>query len=213
MATLVLTAVSSVLTRGAGGWLGILAGAAARLRAAISTQLCSERPSGRKDRARQSAGPGFDGRCCSPGNGGPGRLSGQIIWASRLKEVAKTESSGGGKGGGGSQVKTTTYTYYANFAVALCEGAIDRVGRVWADGKPLDMKNVTMRSTRARPPRTRISLIQGIEGAAGTPAYRGTAYVVFDNLDLTPFGNRIPQLSFEVFRGYRCRVGLLWKMP
>ncbi len=30
--------------------------------------------------------------------------------------------------------------------------------------------------------------------------YRGTAYVMFEELDLTPFGNRIPQLSFEVFR-------------
>ncbi|SHF32187.1 Putative phage tail protein [Ruegeria intermedia] len=37
-------------------------------------------------------------------------------------------------------------------------------------------------------------------GAEGAPAYRGTAYVVFEELDLTSFGNRIPQLSFEVFR-------------
>ena len=41
-------------------------------------------------------------------------------------------------------------------------------------------------------------LIEAIEGAA--PAYRGTAYVVFENLDLTPYGNRIPQFNFEVFR-------------
>ena len=32
------------------------------------------------------------------------------------------------------------------------------------------------------------------------PAYRGTAYVVIENLDLTPYGNRIPQFNFEVFR-------------
>ena len=48
-------------------------------------------------------------------------------------------------------------------------------------------------------------LIEAIEGEA--PAYRGTAYVVFENLDLTPYGNRIPQFNFEVFRrppaGYR----------
>ncbi|KPP86167.1 MAG: hypothetical protein HLUCCO07_05020, partial [Rhodobacteraceae bacterium HLUCCO07] len=29
--------------------------------------------------------------------------------------------------------------------------------------------------------------------------WRDTAYVVFEELDLSPFGNRIPQLSFEVF--------------
>ena len=37
-------------------------------------------------------------------------------------------------------------------------------------------------------------------GAANTPAYRGTAYVVFEDLPLGNYGNRIPQLSFEVFR-------------
>ncbi|PIE14921.1 MAG: hypothetical protein CSA70_00770 [Rhodobacterales bacterium] len=37
-------------------------------------------------------------------------------------------------------------------------------------------------------------------GMARTPAYRGTAYVVFEDLPLGDYGNRIPQLSFEVFR-------------
>ena len=32
------------------------------------------------------------------------------------------------------------------------------------------------------------------------PAYRGVAYVVFERLPLANFGNRIPQLSFEVVR-------------
>ena len=32
------------------------------------------------------------------------------------------------------------------------------------------------------------------------PAYRGLAYVVFERLPLANFGNRIPQLSFEVVR-------------
>ena len=32
------------------------------------------------------------------------------------------------------------------------------------------------------------------------PAYRGLAYVVIEDLDLSPFGNRLPQFSFEVIR-------------
>jgi hypothetical protein len=32
------------------------------------------------------------------------------------------------------------------------------------------------------------------------PAYRGTAYVVIEDLDLARFGNRVPQFSFEVVR-------------
>ena len=41
-------------------------------------------------------------------------------------------------------------------------------------------------------------LIVAKEGEA--PAYRGLAYVVFERLPLADFGNRIPQLSFEVLR-------------
>jgi hypothetical protein len=41
-------------------------------------------------------------------------------------------------------------------------------------------------------------LIQAVEGADRTPAYRGLAYVVMERLYITPYGNRLPQLSFEV---------------
>ena len=38
------------------------------------------------------------------------------------------------------------------------------------------------------------------KGSATLPAYRGTAYVVFEDLELGPYGNRVPQFSFEVVR-------------
>ena len=41
-------------------------------------------------------------------------------------------------------------------------------------------------------------LISAVQSTA--PAYRGTAYVVFERLALEAFGNRLPQLSFEVIR-------------
>jgi hypothetical protein len=40
-------------------------------------------------------------------------------------------------------------------------------------------------------------LIESIEGQA--PAFRGLSYVVFEDLPLEAFGDRLPQLSFEVF--------------
>ena len=43
-------------------------------------------------------------------------------------------------------------------------------------------------------------LIVAKEGVANVPAYRGLAYVVFERLPLSDFGNRIPQLSFEIVR-------------
>jgi len=42
------------------------------------------------------------------------------------------------------------------------------------------------------------SLIEAHVGAGNTPAYRGTAYVVFENLQLGDYGNRMPNLEFEV---------------
>lgn len=126
---------------------------------------------------------------------GRARLTGQIIWATKFEEVSETE--GGGKGG--PQVSTTTFSYFANFAVALCEGPISRIGRIWADGKLLDQAAFTFRVHFGDEAQEADSLIAAKE-EGDAPAYRGTAYVVFERMPLADFGNRIPQLSFEVFR-------------
>jgi hypothetical protein len=135
---------------------------------------------------------------------GRARVAGQMIWATQLEETSRTESSGGKGMGGG--VSTTTYSYYANFAVGLCEGEIGKVLRVWADGKPLDLGNLTLRVYNGSEEQDADPLIVAKEGEA--PAYRGLAYVVFERLPLASFGNRIPQLSFEIVRP----VGALERM-
>ncbi|MBB5046541.1 hypothetical protein HNR60_001289 [Rhodopseudomonas rhenobacensis] len=131
---------------------------------------------------------------------GRARLSGQVIWATDLEEVISSETSSGGKGSGGQSTTTTTYAYFANFAVGLCEGVIGRVGRIWADGKPLDLAQLSIRVHRGTEQQSADELIVAKEGAADAPAYRGLAYVVFERLPLKDFGNRIPQLSFEIIR-------------
>jgi hypothetical protein len=129
------------------------------------------------------------------------RVGGNIIWATDFREETKTTTQGGGKGGGGGgKVKTTEYFYYASFAVALCEGPITGIGRIWADGKLLDTAGITWRWYPGDESQTADPFISAKMGAANTPAYRGTAYVVFEDLPLGNYGNRIPQLSFEVFR-------------
>ncbi|PRX28669.1 Putative phage tail protein [Meinhardsimonia xiamenensis] len=127
------------------------------------------------------------------------RLGGNIIWATDFTEHVNTTTQGGGKGGGPS-VTTTEYSYTASFAVALCEGPITGIGRIWADGELLDTSTVTWRWYPGDEAQAADPFIAAKMGAEGAPAYRGTAYVVFEELDLTPFGNRIPQLSVEVFR-------------
>jgi len=128
------------------------------------------------------------------------RLAGQVIWATRLRmETASSTQKVGGKGlGGGQKVTTTQHLYYANFAIGLCEGPITGIGRVWADGKLLDRSGINHRVYRGTDDQQPDPLIMAKEGSA--PAYRGTAYIVFEDLALEDFGNRLPQLEFEVFR-------------
>lgn len=129
------------------------------------------------------------------------RLAGQLIWSTQFKETATTSSNGGGKGmGGGNQTETTTYSYAVSFAVALCEGPITRIGRIWADGNLLDLSQISFRVHEGTETQLPDSTIEAVEGAGAVSAYRGVAYVVFDDLALSAFGNRIPQLTFEVFR-------------
>lgn len=124
---------------------------------------------------------------------GRARVGGQVIWAARFRERRIEGRVGGSKG-----QKTTAYAYSLSFAVAVAEGPIDGIGRVWADGRVMDLSGVTMRVHRGTEHQLTDPLIAAIEGEA--PAYRGVAYVVFEDLALEPFGNRPPQLSFEVFR-------------
>jgi hypothetical protein len=124
---------------------------------------------------------------------GRARVGGQVIWAARFRERRIEGRVGGSKG-----QRTTAYAYSLSFAVAVAEGPIDGIGRVWADGRVMDLSGVTMRVHRGTEDQLPDPLIAAIEGDA--PAYRGVAYVVFEDLPLEPFGNRPPQLSFEVFR-------------
>lgn len=125
------------------------------------------------------------------------RVGGQVIWATRFQE--NTATSGGGKSTS-SGPKTTEYSYSISLAIALCEGEITRVGRIWADGNEIAPADLNMRVYTGAMDQDPDPKIEAVEGAGMAPAYRGTAYMMLEDLDLSQFGNRIPQLTFEVFR-------------
>lgn len=127
------------------------------------------------------------------------RIAGQVIWAARFKEHAEETESGGGKGGG-PRATSRNYRYTLSFAVGLCEGPVARIGRIWANGEPVDPSGILWRLHAGTEDQAPDALIEAIEGAEAAPAYRGLAYVVFEDLPLEQFGNTIPQLSFEVVR-------------
>ncbi|MEQ9507074.1 MAG: glycoside hydrolase/phage tail family protein [Hyphomonas sp.] len=120
------------------------------------------------------------------------RVGGELIWASRFKEIRTTERAGKG----GPRIEHSRYS--VSLAVALGEGPVARIVRAWANGEPFDLSGVLHRMYPGTEEQEADPLIEMIEDAA--PAYRGLAYLVFEDLPLEQFGNRLPQLSFEVLR-------------
>ncbi len=133
---------------------------------------------------------------------GMARIGGNIIWSQPIKETITTTTSsagGGGKGGGGKISQTSSsYSYSVTIAIAVCEGEVSDIVRIWADAKQLDTSQYTLRIYKGDETQLPDSLIQSIEGINQTPAYRGIAYVVFEDFPLADYGNRIPNFSFEV---------------
>ena len=128
------------------------------------------------------------------------RVGGNIIWATDFREeYTETRQGGGGKGGGGGVV-VEEYSYFASIAVAIATGPIGGIGRIWADGSAFDVPGAIWRLHRGTETQMPDPFIEATMGTGLAPAYRGTAYVVFENLPLAIFGNRLPQLSFEVYR-------------
>lgn len=206
MATLVLGTIGSALGGTFGGPIGAVLGKA------VGSFLGNALDHSLFGQATHREGPrlaNLDVQASTEGSGVPiafgrVRLAGQVIWSTRFEEVATTTrhstgGKGGGGGGGSAQPTTSTsYSYFGNLAIGLCEGTIASVSRVWADGKLLDLNTVTMRIYRGSEDQSPDPLITSKEGAS--PAFRGTAYVVFERLPLNSFGNRLPQLSFEIIR-------------
>ncbi|HDZ80199.1 MAG TPA: host specificity protein [Roseobacter sp.] len=126
------------------------------------------------------------------------RIGGQVIWASDFAETT-TVSGGGGKGAPATP-RTTEYSYTLSVAIALCEGEITGISRIWADGVVVAERDLNMSVYQGTGDQLPDPTISAIEGADNVPAYRGTAYVVMENLALGQFGNRLPQFSFEVMR-------------
>jgi hypothetical protein len=138
------------------------------------------------------------------------RIAGNVIWSTGLTEASKkNKTGGGGSGGGGGSY--TTYSYSTDCAVALCEGTITGIRRIWADTKLIydASENATLETLQASVKNnirfytgseTQLCdpLIQAVEGT--DLAYRGTAYVVFEDFQLADYGNRLPNFSFEVVK-------------
>jgi hypothetical protein len=208
MATLVLSTVGNVVGTALGGPFG---GAIGQVIGAVSGSLIDKSLSAPGQKTRVVQGPRLaDVSGLSSTEGDPiprlygrARIGGTLIWATRPLEVANTtvqRAAAPSKGTSGPKTAQTTYAYYANLAVGLCEGEIAFVRRIWADGREIDQTQITLRVHPGTPDQAPDPLIVAKEGVENAPAYRGLAYIVFEQLPLADYGNRIPQFTFEVIR-------------
>jgi hypothetical protein len=124
------------------------------------------------------------------------RVAGQVIWATEFVETVRRRRTGKGA----PKPKVNEYSYSVSLAIGLCEGEILRVGRIWADGNEISALDLNMRVYPGSETQLPDPLIEAVEGAGLAPAYRGLAYVVIEGLELSSYGNRVPQFSFEVVR-------------
>ncbi len=193
MATLVFTAVGSLFGAPLVGALGAVAGSA------IDAKIFGPRGGPREGpRLSELKLTTSSYGAPIPRQFGRMRVAGQMIWATDL--VEHKDKQGGGKSG----PSVTNYSYSVSFAVALSSRPLLGIGRIWADGKLLrgeagDLKvGGSFRFHSGGGDQKLDPLIASAEPAGMCPAYRGTAYAVFEDLQLSEFGNRIPALSFEV---------------
>lgn len=137
-----------------------------------------------------------------------------IIWAEEIREVKRRRKTKGGK--------FNDYTYYGTWAVAIADHLIDGVTRIWFDkhlvydltgAGPVtpfqfadrftlsDYVRVYNGTEDQEPDPRMLATVEEKEGVGSCPAYRGVAYVVFEEVPLEKVGNRIPQITIEAVAG------------
>lgn len=140
-------------------------------------------------------------------------VMGNVIWLenNKLKETVRKKKSGG-KGGGGSSEPTKTYSYSATFHLALCEGPIAGVRRIWCGDNLIynagssDLETIIASNEAAKgwklylgtddqlpDPRYEADL-----GVGQVSAHRGLAYIAFYDFKLADYSNSLQGAQFKV---------------
>lgn len=138
---------------------------------------------------------------------GTGAVGGNIIAKGDLikKKKRKRQSKGG-------PIQETEH-FYMTYAIRICEGPITGLLRVWEDEKlsydvRLTGSLVSAEENNKYASNFKVYLggedqlpdpdLEVVFGVGDTPAFRGTAYLVFPNRDLTERQGSVPNYRFEV---------------
>lgn len=142
---------------------------------------------------------------------GTAKIAGTLIWAGPRREV---EVDSGGKGSGTEQV---TYEAHQDFAILVCESSqikgssiesvliIEQDGKIVYDIRPESKIAVSSQKWRANKDfmfggedQLPHPTMEADTGVGKTPAYRDRLVIVFKDVNLSQFGDRIPSYLFTV---------------
>jgi len=156
-----------------------------------------------------------------------------VFWSPKIKEertVRRRRVSA--KGGRGSVSRETEYKYYGNFAVLVGQPAnngVQNINRIWLngelyynDGVDVTGQNRIQSNSSQVTKEIRLSqhlefylgtdfqepspTIESFEGSGNVPAFRKKCYIVFRDLPLANFGNRLPRVDVEVIERNNLKV-------
>lgn len=127
------------------------------------------------------------------------RVAGNLIWYGDFTTIEhKTTTQQGGKGGGGVTQEDIKYTYEAAVMLALCEGEIQGVGRIWRDKEKFDsLAQLRLTLMRGGDEQLLWTHLAQAKHAGQALSYSGTAYLCSPNYELTKSA-QIYQHNFEV---------------
>lgn len=130
---------------------------------------------------------------------GRARVAGNLIWYGDFTTIeTKTTTRQGGKGGGGVKQEDTSYTYEAAVMMALCEGEIKGIGRIWRDKEKFEsLSQLRLNLAKGGDEQPTWTHLQQPKHQAQAINYSGTAYIYSPNYELTKSA-QIYSHNFEV---------------
>lgn len=126
------------------------------------------------------------------------RLSGNIMWCSKIRKDTVTTAARmtkSGMQGGGSNT-----TIRASFAIAICKGVVDQIVNIYADDVQIVESNYNISIYLGTNDQNPDPTMQGFLGIDNVPAFRDLCYIVFHDFPLENYGGRIPNFTFDVVR-------------
>ena len=130
---------------------------------------------------------------------GRARVAGNLIWYGDFTTIeTKTTTRQGGKGGGGVKQEDISYTYEAAVMMALCEGEIKGIGRIWRDKEKFEsLSQLRLNLAKGGDEQLTWTHLQQPKHQAQAINYSGTAYIYSPNYELTKSA-QIYSHNFEV---------------